>query len=175
MRHPRFWLICLVLAGLMGCGVARADELAEVQRLHAAGQTDQAMQRAEKYLAAKPKDAQMRFAVGVMLAETHRSVEAASAFERLVEDYPELPEPYNNLATLKAAAGDYEGAKASLDQALRANPNLALAHENMGDVQLMLAMRAYGRVLQIEPSNNSVPAKLALLRQLLKVPARATP
>lgn len=175
MRQPRFWLICLALAGLMGCGVVRADELAEVQRLHTAGQTDLAMQRAEKYLAAKPKDAQMRFAVGVMLAETRRNAEAMAAFERLVEDYPEMPEPYNNLATLKAAAGDYEGAKASLDQALRANPNLALAQENMGDVQLMLAMRAYGRVLQIDPSNNSVPAKLALLRQLLKVPARAAP
>jgi tetratricopeptide (TPR) repeat protein len=175
MRQPHIWLICLALAGLMGCGVARADELAEVQRLHAAGQTDQAMQRAEKYLAAKPKDAQMRFAVGVMLAESRRGAEAMSAFERLVEDYPELPEPYNNLATLKAASGDYEGAKASLDQALRANPNLALAHENMGDVQLMLAMRAYGRVLQLDPSNSSVPAKLALLRQLLKVPARVAP
>lgn len=175
MRQPRFWLICLALAGLMGGGVARADELSEVQRLHAAGQIDQAIQRAEKFLAAKPKDAQMRFAVGVMLAETRRSAEAMAAFERLVEDYPELPEPYNNLATLKAAAGDYEGAKASLDQALRANPNLALAHENMGDVQLMLAMRAYGRVLQLDPANNTVPAKLVLLRQLLKVPARATP
>jgi tetratricopeptide (TPR) repeat protein len=175
MRQPRFWLICLAFAGLMGCGVARADELAEVQRLHAAGETEQAMQRAEKFLAARPKDAQMRFAVGVMLAETHRSAEAMTAFERLVEDYPELPEPYNNLATLKAAAGDYEGAKASLDQALRANPNLALAHENMGDVQIMLAMRAYGRALQLEPSSNSVPAKLALLRQLLKLPIRATP
>jgi tetratricopeptide (TPR) repeat protein len=175
MRQPRFWLICLALAGLMGCGVARADELAEVQRLHAAGQTDQALQRAEKYLAGKPKDAQMRFAVGVMLVETHRSAEAMTMFERLIEDYPELPEPYNNLATLKAAAGDYEGAKASLDQALRANPSLALAQENMGDVQVMLAMRSYGRVLQLEPNNNSVPAKLALLRQLIKVPAGAAP
>jgi Flp pilus assembly protein TadD len=175
MRHPRFWLICLALAGLTGRGVAQADELAEVQRLHAADQTEQAMQRAEKFLAARPKDAQMRFTVGVMLAETRRSAEATTVFERLVEDYPELPEPYNNLATLKAAAGDYDGAKASLDQALRANPGLAMAHENMGDVQLMLAMRSYARALQLEPSNTSVPAKLVLLRQLLKAPVRTAP
>jgi Tfp pilus assembly protein PilF len=127
------------------------------------------------YLVAKPKDAPMRFAVGVMLAETRRAAEATTVFERLVEDYPELPEPYNNLATLKASAGDFEGAKASLDQALRANPSLAMAHENMGDVQVMLAMRSYARALQLEPNNGTVPAKLALVRQLLQAPARPAP
>lgn len=171
MRILRSWLICLVFAG----GAAWADEAAEVQRLHAAGQTAEALQRAEKYLDTQPKDATMRFLVGVMLAETQRSTEARAVFERLVEDYPELPEPYNNLAALKAAAGDYDGAKAALDQALRANPSLASAQENLGDVQVMLAMRAYGRALQLEPNSRSLPGKLALVRQLLQAPARTTP
>ena len=36
-------------------------------------------------------------------------------------------------------------------------------------------MRSYARALQLEPDNATVPAKLALVRQLLKAPARATP
>ena len=96
-------------------------------------------------------------------------------FERLIADYPELPEPYNNLAALKAAAGDYDGAKAALDQALRANPAMATAHENLGDVQVMLALRAYARALQLDPANATLPAKLTLVKQLLRPLARTTP
>lgn len=175
MRLFRSRPLCFALAAALACGAVRADEAAEVQRLHAAGQTEQALQRAEKFLVSKPKDVQMRFLVGVMLAESRRPTEAAAVFDRLVEDFPELPEPYNNLATLKAAAGDYDGAKSSLDQALRANPAMATAHENMGDVQVMLAMRSYARALQLEPNNPTVPAKLALVRQLLRSPERAKP
>lgn len=157
----------LVLAGLLCCGAARADEFGEVQRLQSAGQTAAALQRAEQFLAAKPKDAQMRFLRGVLLAESRRSSEAIEVFQQLIEDYPELPEPYNNLAALHAAAGDYDRARAALDQALRAQPGFAAAHENMGDVLAMLALRSYARALQLEPGNPSVPAKLKLVRQLL--------
>lgn len=168
-------LRCLLLGLVLAAGAARGDELAQVQRLHAIGQTGEALQRAEKHVAANPKDAGMRFLVGVMLAETQRAPEATTVFERLIADYPELPEPYNNLAALKAAAGDYDGAKAALDQALRANPAMATAHENLGDVQVMLALRAYARALQLDPANATLPAKLTLVKQLLRPLARTTP
>ena len=171
MSLLRLWVICLLLAA----GGARADELAEVQRLHAIGQTGEALQRAEKHVAANPKDAGMRFLIGVMLAETQRPSEASAMFEQLLVDYPELPEPYNNLAALKAATGDYDGAKAALDQALRANPSMATAHENLGDVQVMLALRAYARALQLDPASETLPSKLAMVKQLLSPAARTTP
>lgn len=164
MRLLRSCLLVLLLFA----GAVHADELKEVQRLHAAGQTAEALARARKLVATSPKDAAMRFQVGLMLAETGSADEAREVFERLVQDYPELPEPYNNLAALKAAAGDYEGAKASLDQALRANPALATAHENMGDVLVMLALRSYARAQQIDQAGTAVAGKLALLRQLLQ-------
>ena len=175
MRSLPSWLLRVACVALLWCGVARADEVAEVQRLHAAGQTAEALQRAEKHLAAQPKDAPMRFVHGVLLAESGRSAEAAVVFERLIEDYPELPEPYNNLAALQAAAGEYDRAKALLDQALRANPGFAAAHENLGDVLSMLALRSYARAAQLEPANTTAPAKLALVRSLLAGPARAAP
>jgi tetratricopeptide (TPR) repeat protein len=39
-------------------------------------------------------------------------------FTKLTDDYPELPEPYNNLAVLYAAAGQYDKARAALEMAI---------------------------------------------------------
>ena len=168
MKRPVPSLRCWCLAALLVLAApASADEFAEVQRLQSSGQAAAALQRAERALAATPKDPPMRFLQGVLLAESHRTAEAVDVFQRLTQDYPELAEPYNNLAAIHAAAGDYDRAKASLEQSLRANPGFATAHENLGDVLAMLASRSYARALQLEPNSASVPAKLALVRQLV--------
>jgi tetratricopeptide (TPR) repeat protein len=167
---PRLLLSCLWAACLLAVRPVHADEFSEVQRLQASGQSAAALQRADAYLANRPKDAQMRFLKGVLLAESRRQREAIEVFQRLSEDYPELAEPYNNLAALHAAAGDYDRARSALEQALRANPLLAAAHQNLGDVHAAIAARSYARALELEPSNAALPGKLALARQLLKPP-----
>ncbi len=164
MRSLRYWLLCLALA----LGGARAADLSEVTRLQVSGQSAAAIDLARQHVAVQPKDAAMRFQLGVMLAEAGSANEAREIFERLTQDYPELPEPYNNLAALKAAAGDYDGAKAALEQALRANPMLATAHENLGDVLIQLALRSYARARQLDPASTSAQTKLVLVRQLLQ-------
>ena len=179
---PRWNLptICIALfVGLMACPATRADELSDVQRLHYAGQTAAAMQRADQFLTTKPKDPQMRFLKGVMLSDNKLDAQAIAQFQKLTEDYPDLAEPYNNLAALYAAAGDYAKARATLEQALRTNPGYATAHENLGDVHAALASQSYARALQLEPKNVTVPPKLALVRELFKrrdvgAPAPAT-
>lgn len=172
---PLLRLVALTFLLCAWSMAARADDLTDVQRLQAAGQTDAALKRADEILATKPKDASMRFLKGVILADAKRSDEAIEVFRGLTEDYPELPEPYNNLATLYAAKGDYDAARGALVEALRANPDLAMAHENLGDVYAMLASRSYARARQLEPNNASVPAKLSLLRQLLALSQPASP
>jgi len=142
--------------------------IAEVHRLHYAGQTAAALAKADTYLASKPNDAQMRFLKGVILAETQRSSEAITLFQKLVDDYPDLAEPYNNLAALYAADGDYTRARITLEQAVRANPNFATAHENLGDVYAALASQSYARSQKLEPANAALEAKLALVRELFK-------
>jgi Flp pilus assembly protein TadD len=169
-------LRAVCLAGLLAIVLpARADELAEVRRLQSAGQTAAALQRVDAALAAKPKDAQLRFVRGVLLGESGRSAEAIEVLQRLTQDYPELAEPYNNLAALYAAAGDLDRAKAALEQSLRANPAFATAHENLGDVLALLASRSYARALQLEPRNAGLPAKLATVRQMLAPLASSAP
>ena len=110
----------------------------------------------------------MRFLKGVMLSDSKLDTQAIAQFQKLTEDYPDLAEPYNNLAALYAAAGDYAKARATLEQALRTNPGYATAHENLGDVHAALASQSYARALQLEPKNVTVPPKLALVRELFK-------
>ncbi|MEP7296177.1 MAG: tetratricopeptide repeat protein [Burkholderiales bacterium] len=155
---------------LGGALVARADELGDVQRLYYAGQAPLAMQRADEYLATHPKDAQMRFVKGVMLADAKRVTEAIQVFEKIIEDYPDLAEPYNNLAVLYASAGDYAKARTTLEQALRTNPSYATAYENLGDVHVALAAQSYARALKLDPGSTTLPRKLAIVRELLQHP-----
>lgn len=144
--------------------------------MHLAGQTDAALARAERHLAQNPRDAAMRFERAVILADSGRTAQAIEAFTSLTQDHPDLPEPYNNLAALHAAQGDYDAARSALELALRSQPGFAAAHENLGDVYVALARRAYARTAQLEPANATVAPKLALLRQLaLPAPVAAGP
>ncbi len=161
---PLWLLLCAVFA--MPARAAIADELSEVTRLHHAGQTAAALERAERTLAAQPKDAQMRFLKSVILVDVGRSAEAQALLQQLVQDYPELAEPHNNLAAIYAAAGDYGKSRAELEEAIRLNPGYAPAHENLGDVHALLAAQSYARALRLEPASISLPKKLALVRQL---------
>jgi Flp pilus assembly protein TadD len=160
----------LLGSALCVASAAWADELADVQRLHGAGQSAAALQRADQFLATNPKDPQMRFLKGVVLSDIKRDVEALAVFQKLSEDYPDLPEPYNNLAALHAAAGDYAKARATLELALRTHPGYAIAHENLGDVYAALAAQSYARALALEPGNATVPPKLKLAQALYKRP-----
>ena len=109
----------------------------------------------------------MRFLKGVIQAETGKRTEAIETYTQLTQEYPELPEPYNNLAVLYAQANEYDKAREALEGAVRANPSYATAHENLGDVYAKLASQAYAKAQRIDPANTTAPAKLALVRQLL--------
>ena len=157
-------LLCSVLVSRVAA--ATADELAEVTRLHRAGQTAAAIERADRVLTANPKDAQMRFLKSVLLADSGRSGEAEVLLQQISQDYPELAEPHNNLAAIYAVSGDYGKSRAELEEAIRLNPNYAPAHENLGDVHALLAAQAYAKALRLEPASTTLPKKLALVRQL---------
>ena len=145
---------------------ALADEYADVQRLSSSGALVQALAKADAHLAAKPRDPQMRFMRGVILSEMGRKGEAEESFLSLTRDYPELPEPYNNLAALLAARQELDAARSALEMAVRNDPAYATAHENLGDVQAQLAARSYARALQLAPSRQHIQLKLETLRQL---------
>ena len=171
----------LLLLALLGAATARADDYADVSRLIGARQFPQALAKADQYLAAKPRDPQMRFLKGVIQGETGKTGEAIETLVKITEDYPELAEPYNNLAALYAGQSQFDKARAALEMAVRINPKYAIAHENLGDVHARLAVQSYRRALQFDAANTGLPPKLALANQLLAPaakganPAKATP
>jgi tetratricopeptide (TPR) repeat protein len=144
----------------------QADDLSDVHALVKQGNLTQATERLNAFLAKNPKDARARFLRGLILTEQKRPAEAIRVFLALTEDYPELPEPYNNLAVLYAAQGQFDRARQMLESAIRTHPSYATAHENLGDIYAKMASEAYDRALQLDRSNTGVQTKLSLIREL---------
>ena len=168
MRLP---LPTLALLAMLACAPAHAQDLASAQRLWLAGQKTQAVEQVEQALTRTPDDLQLRFALGVMRMEQGERAKASSIFTRLTQDFPDLADPYNNLAVLYAAAGQLDEAQAALEQALRLQPEHAQAQENLGDVLVRLALRAYQRAQKaaIAPTDalaGKITRTLALTREL---------
>ena len=145
---------------------AASPEVTEIQRLIKGGQATQALKLIDDSLARNPKDPAMRFRRGVTLSMLDRKAEALQVFQKLVEDHPEMPAPYNNLAVLYGSQGDYDKARAALVAAIRTNPQYATAYQNLGDVYAQLASQAYSKALQLDNKDTVTAPKLLLLREL---------
>ncbi|MDH2919454.1 MAG: tetratricopeptide repeat protein [Sideroxydans sp.] len=158
-------IYALLIGGLV-CGVAIADDLSDANQLFKQGQAAAALSKVDNHLAAKPKDAQGRFLKGLILTEQGKPNDAIKIFSSLTSDYPELPEPYNNLAVLYAGQGQYDKAKQSLEMAIRTHPSYATAHENLGDIYAKMASQAYDRALQLDKSNAGTQTKLAMIQDI---------
>jgi Flp pilus assembly protein TadD len=169
MTLSRYFSICSLAVALSFGVTARlhAQPLQDASRLLKQGQYPQALDQVDKVLAEKPKDAQGRFLKGIILTEMNRTPEAIAVFQKLTEDYPELPEPYNNLAVIYAQQKQYEKAKQALEMAIRTHPSYATAHENLGDIYARMASQAYDKALQIDSSNTSAQTKLSMIRDLM--------
>ena len=180
--HSFLRRIALTLSLALAAAAVHADELQDISRMMRQGQLPQSLERVDKFLAGKPRDAQGRFLKGLILTEMNRPAEAVQVFQKLSEDYPELPEPYNNLAVLYASQGQYEKARAALERSIRTHPSYATAHENLGDIYAKLASQAYDKALQLDSSNTGAKTKLAMIGELIgggtrtaRAPARPEP
>jgi tetratricopeptide (TPR) repeat protein len=120
-----------------------ADPFLEVRRLMRAGEASEALARLEGAAPEQAREPRWRFLRGVLLAELGRTEEAAAAYTALTQEFPELAEPYNNLAVLRAAQGRIDEARVALESALRADPSHREARENLGDVYVRLAVRLW--------------------------------
>ena len=162
-----FWRPCILAVALWSTAVAAsAQDTREVERLFRSGDTAQALRKADEAIAQRPRDAAMRFQRGVLLSELKRTAEAIDAFTRMTEDFPDLPEPYNNLAVLLAAQGQIDRARELLETALRHDPGYLTAHENLGDIYARLALRAYERAAPGGRAEATLQRKLRLARDL---------
>jgi tetratricopeptide (TPR) repeat protein len=167
MNMIKRFSLSVTLSTLLLCfNLAIADDIQDANKLFKQGQQAQALEKLDAVLATKPKDAQARFLKGLIFTEQGKTAEAIKVFSGLTEDYPDLPEPYNNLAVLYAGQGQYEKAKVSLEAAIRTHPSYATAHENLGDIYAKMASQAYDRALQLDKNNTSTATKLEMIKDL---------
>jgi tetratricopeptide (TPR) repeat protein len=141
----------------------------DVRKLLRQAKYPQALLLVNKALATNPRDPQMRFWQGYIYEQLGQPDMALQVYLDLTREYPELAEPFNNLGVLYAAKGDYPSAKAALENALRANPNYAAAHENMGDLLVNMARQSYERSLAIDPKERGITQKMTQIKPILEI------
>ncbi len=167
--NSRLAALVVTLAGALlatALVTAQSDELQDANQLFRQGQLGRALDRVEVYLKGKPKDARGRFLKGLIFAEQRKPNDAIKVFTELTQEFPELPEPYNNLAVLYALQGEYDKARSALEMAIRTHPSYATAHENLGDIHAKMASQAYDKALQLDKSNAPLQTKLNLIKEL---------
>ncbi len=166
MALSRF--LAAVVAGVMLVSLpARADEIQDINLKFRNGELAAALEQANRYLAGKPADARALFLKGLILGDLGKTNDAIEVFKNLTGNYPELPEPHNNLAVLYASQGRYELARNALEMALRTHPDYVTAHENLGDIYAKMAAIEYGKVVALDPGNPTAQTRLKLIQSML--------
>ena len=167
-------ILCLACAVWLGMVPAHAQGQATpadphqvVEQLMRQDLVDEAMAKIKDHLAQRPRDPQMRFWQAMLLTRQGQRAQAMQVYTDLTQDFPELAEPHNNLGVLQAANLELDLAQRSFELALRADPNHALAHENLADVLLRQAQRHYQKASQIQASTKRPSPGLAQKMQLL--------
>lgn len=122
---------------------SRIDGLIRTGRLKEALQAVEARQAIEAMRHTPGTDVQLMFLQARVLSELNRMAEAESIYLQMTTRFPELPEPWNNLAALYVKRNELDRARRALEMAILINPKYAIAQANLGDVQLNLALRAY--------------------------------
>jgi len=150
---------------------AYAQSLKEARALIADKRYTDAIATLDKLTAERPREPQARFLKGVALTDAGKTDEAIAAFQGVLNEYPELPEPRNNLAVLYAQKGDYALARDELEAAIGAAPDYVIAYENLGDIYARLAVVNYEKAIARDARNRTAPVKLKLVRDALAPPA----
>jgi colicin import membrane protein len=153
---------------------ARAD-VEQIQKLIATGNLNEALTQTNRELAKDENNVTYRFLKGLVLTRQDKLDQARDIFVGITRSNPELPEPYNNLAVIYAALGDFDKARLALEEAINTHPAYATAHENIGDIYAKLASQAYNQALELDGHNNTAKAKLSLVNELFSIPASVAP
>ena len=121
----------------------RIDGLIRAGRLKEALQAVEARQAVEAMRHTPGTDVQLMFLQARVLNELNRTAEAEAIYLQMTTRFPELPEPWNNLAAIYVKRNELDRARRALEMAILINPKYSIAQANLGDVQLNLALRAY--------------------------------
>jgi Flp pilus assembly protein TadD len=143
-----------------------AEGLHQAKDLLDRKQYAEAIAKLDALSAERPRESQARFMKGVALTDQGKIDEAMTVFRGILADFPELPEPRNNLAVLYAQKGEYAQARDELERTIATAPDYGVAHENLGDVYVRLAAVEYEKATTLDKRNRTAGAKLKQIREL---------
>ncbi len=146
----------------------------EVERLLEQGRAREALLRLDARNVSRPGPSE-RFQRGIALALLGRNQEAVSVYRQLIEEHPDMPAAYNNLAVLLNNQGQHEQAREVLEQGLRASVEHAALYRNLGNLQLYLARERQRKAFPVLGNVSAAAPRLAMLRQAGKAAAVQAP
>ena len=111
------------------------------------------------------RDVQLMFQKARALAELGRGGEAEAVYRDMTIKYPELPEPWNNLAILYISRNDFDQARLALETAIMNNPRYTAAISNLADLQMLMALSDYEKAASL--GDRKARARAAALREFL--------
>lgn len=103
-------------------------------------------------------DVQLMFLHARALSALGRHDEAIRIWHDMTVAYPELPEPWNNLAVEYIQRGQYDRAREALETALVSDPNFAPALTNLAHVQIKLAEQSLQKARGLRAGPSTEPA-----------------
>lgn len=156
-------IISLVALFAPFVATAASPQLDAIREQAENGQPKQALKRLNTYLSQQPADFDGLLLKGNLLIEVNAPAKAKEIYQSLIRDFPQQPEPFNNLAVLHASEGRYEDAAEVLQQALSTHPSYRAAYENLGKVYGRFASQAYTEALGVKPPEDTEPINLVLL------------
>jgi tetratricopeptide (TPR) repeat protein len=124
---------------------------------------------------AVPSDVQLRFVKARLQIEMRQFDQAKKTLIEITQQFPELPEPYNNLAAIAANQGQWIEARDYLELALKLRPSYAIASANLGEIYIRLGAQAYEDAAKNAALNQRQYSNRAkALLDVLKPPAKRT-
>ncbi|MEH6578126.1 MAG: tetratricopeptide repeat protein [Amphritea sp.] len=142
-----------------------AGVLLKARTLQDKGDHPQAFDLINSYLTDNPKDLNGWLTYGIALMDQNKLQAAEDIFNKLIELYPDAPEPYNNLAAIYARRGDNNKAIDLLLQGFNTHPSYAQLRLNLKTVYASLANQVYNRALDSNEKNTLVRSNLTILDQ----------
>ena len=112
------------------------ERVALIDRLIVEKEYRDALKQIDLALKANSRNVQLQFKRAVIYSRMGNNRRAKEAFNDLISRYPEIVEPYNNLAAIYASEGNLSKARDLLNKATTVNPNFAMSYENLADLEL---------------------------------------
>ena len=145
----------------------------DVEKLIKARKYQDAVTQINADLKKTPRNVQLRFVKARLQIEMRQFDQAKKTLIEITQQFPELPEPYNNLAAIAANQGQWIEARDYLELALKLRPTYAIASANLGEIYIRLGAQAYEDAAKNATLNQRQYSNRAkALLDVLKPPAK---